>query len=201
MQDACARLKWGAIESHRMAQHDATLTERRGQRFVGVAPSAGIRTWVGTTGIPVTIGFGEDHVERDDRCAHVPHTSDKVANEVTPPGPLTDRCQAAFIHIDDDDAAIGRLRTSRSKQDVVRRVVQSSEKRGWNTASYGGDDHCTETHRNTRRRRVGRAFENLATSCGLLTAISTRDCAVGVSSAVLTSGSSSPTDVTSMAEP
>ena len=119
------------------------------------APASG--PLVGATGIAVPIGFGEHHVERDGRCAHVPQTSDQVANEVAPPGPLADRRQASFIHVDDDDAATGRSRAGGSKQDVVRRVVQASEKRGWKHREHAGDDHRTDAAQKheTPTRRPG----------------------------------------------
>ena len=37
MQHARARLGWGVVECHRVAEHDATLAKRRGQRIVEVA--------------------------------------------------------------------------------------------------------------------------------------------------------------------
>ena len=129
MQDACARLKWGVIESHRMAQHDATLAKRRGQRFVGGGPSACLRAVGWTAGSPYRSGSAKTMSSatvaapmslrrairspmRSRRQGHWPIVVRLRSSTST----MTMRPPGGLVRVD-------------SKQDVVRRVVQSSEKR------------------------------------------------------------------------
>jgi hypothetical protein len=142
MQHASGRVKRGAVESHRMPQHDTSVTQDCGERVVRrCRASAFFRSLARAAGIAEPIGFGEDHVEGNRRRAHVPETSDQFTDAVASPRPLPDRRQAAFIHIDNDDTALWRPRGDRPQQNVVRRRVEPGEHRRGENGEHSGDDH------------------------------------------------------------
>ena len=125
MQHARTRRASGGIERHAVAEHDATPA-KRSRQFI-VRRDACTRAGSEAANAAVPIGFREDDVQRNRRCAHVPQPRDEAADAIATPGPLADRRQAPLIDVNDDDAVAGRPRASRPQQAVVHRVVQPRE--------------------------------------------------------------------------
>ena len=158
VQHARARAERRRVERQPVAEHDAPLPQRGGELAVRRHVRSGIPGALGALLVP--IGFREDDVEGDDRRARVPQPGNQPANDVAAPRPLTDRGQAAFVDVDDDDAGGWRRCLCRPQEQVVGRVIQSSderrpvqhEHRREDDGQRAGEDDETPTRGTTRPR-------------------------------------------------
>ncbi len=163
MQHACASRRWGVVESHRVAEHDATLAKRRGQRFVGGVSSACVPD-VGRN----RRDRRSDRVRRRQcraRWSRRPSPSDERS------GHQCGRAARAIGRSSTGYRSSTSTMTTRPPGGLVRAdrsrmsyAALSSRPRsvGGKTASTAVTITAPTPHRNTRRRRVGRAFGNLA---------------------------------------
>ena len=100
VEDAVARPFGGTVERKGIAHDDVSLPQGVGEGCVRVCLSRRV-------GSLESIGFGKDHVQRDDRGAELSEPRDEARNHVAAPGPLADRREAAFIDVHHRDVGLG----------------------------------------------------------------------------------------------
>jgi hypothetical protein len=88
----------------------------------------------------VPIGFGEDDVQRDGCCTQFAKASDEATDEVTTPGPLTERRQAALVDIHNHDGSMRRSRSPRAEHRIVDAAIRAHENRRSIERENGRDD-------------------------------------------------------------